>query len=110
MLYVYDGVLYYPYGGSSDQHRNVFASNLVAWETIQLGKRLGCTSFDMWGAAKDPTDTKDPWWGFTNFKLKFGGYLVEHLDSYDLIINPPFYYLFNLAQKLRWMLLRFLKH
>lgn len=109
MLFVYDGVLYYPYGGSSEINKNVFASTLVAWESIRLGKEEGCTTFDMWGAAKDPNDTKDPWHGFTNFKLRFGGEFVEYIDSYDFVVNKLVYRLFNLVQGIRWKLLRLLK-
>ncbi len=109
MLFTYDGVLYYPYGGSSEKHKNLFASTLVCWESIQLGKEKGCKVFDMWGAANDPNDKNDPWYGFTNFKLKFGGKFVEYLDSYDYVVNKPMYVLFNYAQNLRWKLLRVMK-
>ncbi len=105
MLFVYDNVLYYPYGGSSEEYKNLQASSLVGWEAIKLGKILGCTQFDMWGACDNLEDETDSWWGFTNFKLKFGGKYVEYMDSYDLVINKPMYNLFNLANKVRWQLL-----
>ena len=109
MFFIYDGVLYYPYGGSFTNDRNLHAGNLVAWEGIKLGKELGCQVFDMWGASEDVTNTLDPWWGFTNFKMKFGGRHVEFIDSYDFIINKPLYYLFNFAYKLAWKILKMLK-
>lgn len=106
MFFVYDRVLYYPYGGSSEKYKNLFASTLIAWEGIKLGKEKGCAIFDMWGAAQDPKNEKDPWFGFTNFKLKFGGQFVEYIESYDYVVNKPLYILFNLAQKIRWKILR----
>ena len=109
MLFTYEGVLYYPYGGSSEENQNLFASTLVCWEAIKLGKSLECKTFDMWGAAKDVNDTTDPWYGFTNFKIKFGGRHVEYMDSYDLILNPTVYKLFNAANDLRWKILTSLK-
>jgi lipid II:glycine glycyltransferase (peptidoglycan interpeptide bridge formation enzyme) len=109
MFFVYDGVLYYPYGGSSEKHRNLFASTLLAWEGIRMGKEEGLKVFDMWGAADDITDKNDPWYGFTNFKLKFGGRLVEYIDSYDYTVNKPMYEMFNLAQNVRWKMLKILK-
>lgn len=109
MLFSYENVLYYPYGGSSDRLQNLFPSNLLGWETIRLGKELCCTSFDMWGAAKNPNDESDPWWGFTNFKLKFGGQLVEFMDSYDFVLNPKVYKMFNLANTLRWKILKLIR-
>lgn len=95
MLFINDATLYYPYGGSSDEYRNLFASNLIGWEAIKYGKRRDCKTFDMWGACSDLTNESDPEWGFTNFKLKFGGEYVEYIESHDLIINKPIYYLFN---------------
>jgi len=103
ILISYKGVLYYPYGGSSDKHREVMASNLLMWEAIKLGKNLGCKIFDMWGATNDE---KDPWWGFTRFKLGYGGELVKYEDSLDLVIRPSIYKIFNVSYKIFWFFLR----
>jgi len=109
MLFTYQNVLYYPYGGSSTEYQNFFPNELVCWEAIKVGKALGCTTFDMWGAAEDAGNKNDPWFGFTNFKLKFGGRHVEYIDSFDFIINRPMYLMFNTANDLRWKLLKVLK-
>lgn len=106
MLFSYQNVLYYPYGGSSDKMHNLFPSNLLGWEVMKFGKELGCHTFDMWGAARNPNDKSNAWWGFTNFKLKFGGELVECIDSYDFVTNPVVYEVFNLANNLRWKILK----
>ncbi len=105
MIFIYEDVLYYPYGGSSTNQRNLQASNALGWEVIRFGKEKGCNIFDMWGAAENPEDTNDSYFGFTNFKLKFGGVHVRYLDSYDLIINKPVYFLFVILNKIRWNLL-----
>jgi lipid II:glycine glycyltransferase (peptidoglycan interpeptide bridge formation enzyme) len=63
----------------------------------------------MWGAAESLENTSDPWYGFTAFKLKFGGTYVEYMDSYDFVINRPTYNLFNFANDLRWKILKTLK-
>jgi len=109
MVFVYKDVIYYVYGGSSSQHKNLMPSNLTAWETIRLGKRLECRYFDMWGAANDPNNEEDPWYGFTQFKLGFGGKIVECEASWDLILSPIYYRLFNAANKVRWLILKLLK-
>lgn len=105
-LLEYKDTLYYPYGGSSEQHKNVMASNLVAWEAIKLGKKLGCKKFDLWGALGPNPSPRDPWYGFHRFKEGYGGRLVEYIGSYDLVLNYPLYYLFHLIDKLRWFMLR----
>jgi len=107
VLLNYQGVLYYPYGGSSIEKRNLFPSNLLMWEALRLGKELGCTLMDMWGATDDKND---PWWGFTRFKLGYGGKLVEFIGSYDLVTNRPIYITFNLAYGGFWKIVNLLRN
>ncbi len=99
MLLHFNGVLYYPYGGSSVEHREVMSNNLVAWEAIKFGKELKCKSFDMWGALGPDADPKDPWMGFHRFKQGYGGELVEYLGTYDLVFNPLLYWSFTAIDK-----------
>ncbi len=106
ILFVYKDMLYYPYGASSSNHREVMASNLMMWEAINYGKKLGLKKFDMWGALGPEPDTKDSWYGFHRFKQGYGGKLVEFLGSYDLVVNKKFYLLYKIADKFRWFILR----
>ena len=102
MVFNYKSTLYYPYGGSSEKMKNIMSSNLLAWETIRLGKNLGCEIFDMWGA----TNKKDhPWWGFTRFKLGYGGELVQYIDSYDFVVNKLLYFIFNTGYNSFWKII-----
>src|SRR4029079_4006527 len=78
ILFVYDDVLYYPYGSSSNEHREVMASNLMMWEAIKFGKKLDLKKFDMWGALGPEPDEHDPWFGFHKFKQGYGSKLVEY--------------------------------
>lgn len=97
ILFAHDKTLYYPYGASSDKHREVMANNLMMWEAIKLGKKLGCTSFDLWGREEGK--------GFTKFKEGYNPKVVEFIGSWDLIINKPLYYLYRFAENLRWAFL-----
>jgi len=106
MLLNFKDTLYYPYGGSSDLHRDVMASNLVAWEAIRLGEKLNLKSFDMWGALGPEPDTRDPWFGFHRFKAGYGAKHVEYIGSFDLVINPMYYQILNVADYVRWVALR----
>lgn len=99
MLLLFRDKLYYPYGGSSHLHRDVMASNLVAWEAIKFGKAVGAREFDMWGALGPDADPKDSWYGFHKFKMGYGGQLQEYLGSFDLVENAPLYYAFNSVDK-----------
>jgi len=106
IMFIFNGVLYYPYGASRSISRDTMASNLMMWEMIKFGKQIGCKSFDMWGSLGPDADKKSPWYGFHRFKKGYGGNLVEFLGTFDLVLNPLNYKLFNLADTFRWKLLR----
>ena len=109
VLLTFKDTLYYPYGASSTQHREVMASNLLMWEAIKFGKKLGLKRFDMWGALGPNPDPKDPWFGFHRFKEGYGPKLVEFEGSFDLVINEASYKALDLADKARWAYLRLRK-
>lgn len=106
VVFLYKGVLYYPYGASSIEHKEVMASNLMMWETIKWGKKKGVKLFDMWGSLGPEPDTKDPWYGFHRFKEGYGANLVEFIGSYDLVINPILYYIYTALHPVRQTLLK----
>lgn len=99
MLVNFADTLYYPYGGSSVEYKEVMANNLIAWEAIKYGKKLGLSKFDMWGALGPNPDPKDPWFGFHRFKSGYGGELVEYLGTYDLIFDNVLYWMFTWVDK-----------
>lgn len=106
ILFVFKDMLYYPYGASSQEHRETMHSTLMMWEAIQFGKKHHLKSLDLWGAAEPNAKPSDPWVGFTQFKERFGPTRIEFVGSYDLVINPILYEGYKIADKLRWILLR----
>lgn len=109
ILFAFQETLYYPYGASSNENREVMASNLMMWEAIRFGKKLGLKKTDLWGSLGPNPDPKDPWFGFHNFKQKFAPEHVEFIGSYDLVVNPLLYQVYKLADKLRWFYLKLKK-
>ena len=105
-LFYQNGKFYYPYGGTSELHRNVMAANLLMWEAIRLGKKLGATEFDMWGSMAPDFDDTDPWAGFTRFKEGYGTTFVNKIGSYDLVVKPQLYTIYNIAYSIRHKLLQ----
>ena len=99
MLYTFKDTLYYPYGGSSVEYKDVMANNLIAWEAIKVGKRLKLKKFDMWGALGPEAPSNDPWQGFHRFKQGYGGELVKYIGTYDLVFNDPLYWAFNIIDR-----------
>ena len=101
ILFAHDGFLYYPYGASTDKYKEVMANNLMMWEAIKFGKKLGLSTFDLWGREEGK--------GFTKFKEGYNPEVVEFIGTWDLIINKPLYYLYKIAEKIRWFILRLIK-
>ena len=106
VLFLFNNVLYYPYGASSTKFRNYMPSNLMMWEAIKYGKKAGAKKFDMWGALGPKADISDSWYGFHKFKEGYGAELVELAGSYDLVINPLIYRIYNLTHSIRELYLK----
>lgn len=98
ILFAYDGVLYYPYGASTHKYKNIMANNLMMWEAIRFGKKLGLKTFDLWG--------REPGKGFTRFKEGYNPKVVEFLGTWDLVISRPLYWIYRITETIRWPLLR----
>lgn len=109
VLFILHDTLYYPYGASSSSYREVMSSNLMMWEAILYGKKKGLKKFDMWGSLGPEASKNDPWYGFHRFKAGYGPQLLEFVGSFDLIISPQLYFLYKVANSLRWVYLKMRK-
>lgn len=109
VVFSFHDTLYYPYGASSSEQRDVMASNSMMWEAIRFGKKRGLTKFDMWGALSQDPDTTDPWYGFHRFKAGYGPDHKEFIGSYDFVIHPLLYQVYKFTDKVRWLYLRLKK-
>ncbi len=106
ICFVWGDTIYYPYGASSREHREVMAPNLLLWEIARWAKARKLKYFDLWGAIGPNPDTNNPWYGFHRFKQGFGAKLVEYIGSYDLVIRPTLYRLYTIGDRIRWFLLK----
>jgi len=102
ILFTWKDFLYYPYGASTEKHKEVMANNLMMWETIKFGKKLGLTTFDLWGREEGK--------GFTKFKEGYNPKVIEFLGTWDLVINKPLYYIYRIAENVRWFILKKIVH
>lgn len=109
VIFIWNRTIYYPYGASSRQHKDVMAPNLLLWEVVRWAKQKNYDLFDLWGSLGPNPDVNDPWYGFHRFKEGYKPRLVEFIGSYDLIAKPVLYRLFILADRIRWALLH-LRH
>lgn len=89
MIIGYGETLYYPYGGSSDENRNVMATYLLVWEVMKWGKNNTYKYLDTMGVQEDKSD------GYSRFKSGFGGAEIKYKDTIDLVIDPLYYKTFK---------------
>lgn len=106
VLFKFGDTLYYPYGASTREHREVMANNLVMWEAIKLAKKWGLHYLDMWGALGPEADPHDPWYGFHTFKVGYGARHVEYIGTWDYVAKPGLYKIYRVVENLRWWFLR----
>lgn len=66
----------------------------MMWEAIKFGKKLGLTTFDLWGREEGK--------GFTKFKEGYNPKVIEFLGTWDLVINKPMYVLYKIGESIRW--------
>lgn len=109
IVFVFNNVIYYPYGASSRKHRRKMPSNRMMWEVIKYGKKLGCETFDMWGSLGPNPDPDHPWYGFHRFKEGYNPTLVKFVGTYDLVLDSAKYKIYTLLNNLRWKWLDFKK-
>lgn len=89
-------VLYEMYAcGKDGVHKNIFPSELATYAGLQYAAEHGMSRFDMMGAGKPD----DGGYGVRDFKLKFGGELVE-LGRYIHVCNRMLYGIGKLGVKI----------
>lgn len=106
MLFLYGDTIYYPYGGSSAEMKNIMAPYALVWAIVEWGKSKDYKWFDLWGikSLQNPEEAEDgePLYdSFSRFKVGFGGDKVVHADTVDIVLEPLIYKALKLVQKMR---------
>jgi len=86
----YGDKVWYLYGASSNEHRNLMPNYLLQWNMIQWAVETGCRVYDFRGVSGDVSED-NPLYGLYRFKKGFGGDFTEFVGEMDLVLNKPIY-------------------
>ncbi|MBQ2660628.1 peptidoglycan bridge formation glycyltransferase FemA/FemB family protein [Candidatus Saccharibacteria bacterium] len=91
-------------GAQSDEGRKLHATGILTIQLILDAHAQGQKLFDFWGVAPEGAPSTHPWAGFTNFKKTFAGYQENHAGTYDIVLKPAKYKLYQTTRKLNRLL------
>lgn len=94
ILYYGDAAVYL-FGGSALVKRNLMAPYLLHSSIIANAKQRAFKKYNFWGVELDP---KHPWYGFSRFKLGFGGEVVKYAGTWDFVLNRTWYNVYKLLR------------
>ncbi|MBN2057863.1 MAG: peptidoglycan bridge formation glycyltransferase FemA/FemB family protein [Candidatus Saganbacteria bacterium] len=94
IVFCFGSRVWYMYGASRSEHRNVMPNHLLHWYIIQWAKAKGYKIYDLWGIPVDPRP-EHPLYGVYRFKKGFNGKQVRFIGAYDFPYSPLFYNLFE---------------
>ena len=86
----YGDKVWYLYGASSNEHRNLMPNYLLQWRMIQWAIETGCRVYDFRGVSGDVSED-NPLYGLYRFKQGFGGEFTEFIGEMDYVISPAVY-------------------
>ena len=95
---VWNNQAIYYYGASNEAARKVMAPYLLHIEAMKKLKNEGVESYDFLGIGSPNFPGLE---GVTQFKLRFGGDVVDYTPVYDLPLKPAVYTIWKAAQKAR---------
>lgn len=99
LILLFGNTAYFVFGGSSGEYKNLMFSYLAQWEAVKEAKKRGFEIYNFGGV--DVEGIYKTFGGISTFKKRFGGELLEHSDSYDVVLKFFWYYVYNLR---KWLL------
>lgn len=83
----YGDKVWYLYGASSNEHRNLMPNYLLQWTMIRWANELGCRVYDFRGVSGDVSED-NPLYGLYKFKKGFNGEFTEFAGEFDMKLKP----------------------
>ncbi len=89
---LYGDKVWYLYGASSNEHRNLMPNYLLQWSMMQWAIENNCRVYDFRGVSGDISED-NPHYGLYRFKKGFGGDFTEFVGEYDYVQNKLMYFI-----------------
>lgn len=95
----YGNKVWYLYGASSNEHRNLMPNYLLQWEGIKYAISKGKDMYDFRGVC-GIIDENHPQYGLYRFKKGFNAEFTEFIGEIYLNFKPVAYKLYKISEKL----------
>lgn len=92
MIIFWQDVAFYHQAASVAKFAKFSIPYLLQWEAIKEAKARGCKVYDFWGFTDPEKFPRHPWAGPTLFKMGFGGYKEEYVQTQDFILSPKYWF------------------
>ena len=79
--------VWYMYGASSNEYRNVMPNYLLQWHMIKWALEEKCRIYDFRGVSGDISED-NPLYGLYRFKKGFNGDFCEFVGEFDMVFRP----------------------
>ena len=96
---IYGNKIWYLYGASSNEHRNLMPNYLLQWEMIKYAIENKKDIYDFRGVS-GVVDETHPQYGLYRFKKGFSAEFTEFIGEIYLDFNPLKYKLYKITEKL----------
>ena len=100
LFFDFQDTRYYMQSAADSTFKKLPATVALLATAIFDAKEKGMKNFDFWGIAPDGASTDHPWYGFTEFKKSFGGNEVHYAGTYDIVLRPSKYQIYQSLRKL----------
>ena len=91
--------IYFLIDGYKEKYRTIHSTHILKWAIIKKYFEKGYRVFNLGEIHKDYRDPKNKYRGQYNYKIGFGGNIVEYPPELLLVINRPMFHILNKLKK-----------
>lgn len=85
------------FGGAYKEFMDFLSPYTTNWNMIKFAIANGYEKYNFYGIDGHFDDKSNEMYGLYDFKRGFGGVVDEYIGEFNLVINKPMYYLYNIA-------------